>query len=77
MIPLKLWGGFFDVRRIPEIAAAFLTGHESGHLWFLTALFWCFTVFLFIAKTVEKKRSGLFSGVSFLYFQFPAAAGVF
>lgn len=54
MIPLKLWGGFFDVRRIPEIAAAFLTGHESGHLWFLTALFWCFAVFFLLQKLLKK-----------------------
>lgn len=54
MIPLKLWGGFFDVRHIPEIAAAFLTGHESGHLWFLTALFWCFAVFFLLKKLLKK-----------------------
>lgn len=54
MIPLKLWGGFFDNRRIFEIAGAFLTGHESGHLWFLTALFWCFAVFFVLQKLLKK-----------------------
>ena len=45
MIPLKTVGGFFDKDKFPEIVIAFLTGHESGHLWFLPSLFWCFAVF--------------------------------
>lgn len=68
MIPLKLWGGFFDVRRIPEIAAAFLTGRESGHLWFLTALFWCFAVFFLLQKLLKK--SALVCLAAFLFYIF-------
>ncbi len=54
MIPLKLWGGFFDPLRLSEIIVAFLTGHESGHLWFLTSLFWCFVVFFVLQKLLKK-----------------------
>ena len=50
MIPLKTIGGFFDRNKLPEIVIAFLTGHESGHLWFLPALFWCFTVFALLRR---------------------------
>ena len=50
MIPLKTAGGFFDKGKLPEIVIAFLTGHESGHLWFLPSLFWCFAVFAGLRK---------------------------
>ncbi|MBR1778690.1 MAG: acyltransferase [Alphaproteobacteria bacterium] len=54
MIPLKTMGGFFDKDKLPEIVIAFLTGHESGHLWFLPALFWCFTVFVLLRRICQK-----------------------
>ena len=50
MIPLKTVGGFFDRNKLPEIVGAFLTGHESGHLWFLPSLFWCFAVFALLRR---------------------------
>lgn len=66
MIPLKIQGGFFDAQRLWEIAAAFLTGRESGHLWFLTALFWCFVVF-FILQKLLKKSVFVFSAAGLFY----------
>ena len=54
MIPLKTIGGFFDKGRLPEIVIAFLTGHESGHLWFLPSLFWCFAVFALLRRIREN-----------------------
>ena len=54
MIPLKTLGGFFEKDRLPEIVIAFLTGHESGHLWFLPALFWCFCVFALLRRIWEN-----------------------
>ena len=66
MIPLKTWGGFFDSNRLFEIVRAFLTGHESGHLWFLSSLFWCFIVF-FLLKTCLKKDFLVFLSALLLY----------
>ena len=50
MIPLKTAGSFFDKDGLPEIVIAFLSGHESGHLWFLPSLFWCFAVFALLRR---------------------------
>lgn len=53
MIPLKTLGGYYAAADYFKINAAFLTGKEMGHLWFLTALFWCFIVFYGL-KTLFK-----------------------
>lgn len=56
MIPLKTIGGYYAASDYFKINAAFLTGKEMGHLWFLTSLLWCFLVFYGL-KTLLK--SGL------------------
>lgn len=45
MFPLKWLGAFYDQNTVIPAVESFLGGGESGHLWFLPALFWCFVVF--------------------------------
>ena len=68
MIPLKTVGGFFDKDKLPEIVIAFLTGHESGHLWFLPALFWCFAVFSLLCRI--WKNPAFIMTVSLLFYRY-------
>ena len=68
MIPLKTLGNFFDPQQIPTVILNFLTGHESGHLWFLTSLFWCFLVFWGLKNFL--KNNFLLLLVTFLIYLF-------
>ncbi len=54
MFPIKRLGYFYDNASLKEALKAFLSGQESGHLWFLIALFWCILVFVVIVKLIEK-----------------------
>ena len=47
MLPVKCLGNFYNADNFAEIIKSFLKveGGESGHLWFLPALFWCMMVF--------------------------------
>lgn len=54
MIPLKTMGHFFDLQQVPTVIFNFFTGHESGHLWFLTSLFWCFLIFWGLKKFLKN-----------------------
>lgn len=54
MFPLKLLTGFYTPQSLPQALAAFaLGGDDSGHLWFLLALFWCMTTFALLEKTAD------------------------
>ena len=68
MIPLKTFGGFFEKDKLPEIVIAFLSGHESGHLWFLPALFWCFAVFSLLCRI--WRNPVFITGVSLLLYRY-------
>ena len=68
MIPLKTIGKFFDPQQATTVIFNFLTGHESGHLWFLTSLFWCFLVFWGLKNLLKNNVLLLF--VTFLIYLF-------
>lgn len=56
MIPVKCWGGFYDIKQIQYITRDFLNGGvESGHLWFLLELFWCFVFAYLLIRFVMPK----------------------
>ncbi len=54
MLPVKRLGLFYDNASLIEAMRGFLSGEDSGHLWFLTALFWCMLVFVIIKKILDK-----------------------
>lgn len=72
MIPLKVAGGFYQAEKLSQIITAFLTGqgYESGHLWFLPKLFWCFVWFAALLKILKKPV--LICAVSLLLWFFSA-----
>ena len=49
MLPVKYLGNFYTSDNFMAAVKSFLVGGESGHLWFLPALFWC-TVSFSIAR---------------------------
>lgn len=55
MLPVKLWARFYTPGAMREALMGFLSGAESGHLWFLVALFWCFLLFWPIRRFVAHK----------------------
>lgn len=54
MLPIKYIGGFYNQYSIFLAMQGFLSGLDAGHLWFLTALFWCLIVFAVIEKVAIK-----------------------
>ena len=60
MFPVKRLGGYYDSHTVLLAMKSFLSGGESGHLWFLTALFWCQIVFCLLYKGL--RRAGIKSG---------------
>ena len=54
MLPIKLLAGFYTVEGAKNAYRWFLMGIDSGHLWFLLALFWCMIVFVIICKLLER-----------------------
>lgn len=54
MLPIKRLGNFYTNDTLRKALQGFLSGQDSGHLWFLTALFWCIILFCVIAKTLRK-----------------------
>ncbi len=62
MLPVKYFASFYTKEGLHLAYRNFYTGADSGHLWFLTALFWCMLVFVLIKKTLERfsvKSEGL------------------
>lgn len=56
MFPVKRLGNFYDNDSMKEAMRGFLSGADSGHLWFLTALFWCIIVFALYKKILDMLK---------------------
>lgn len=56
MFPIKRIGLFYNNSSLKEAMKGFLSGQDSGHLWFLTALFWCIIVFVLFSKVMERLK---------------------
>lgn len=54
MFPVKRLGNFYDNSSVRLALKGFLSGADSGHLWFLTALFWCIIIFVAMVKLLNK-----------------------
>lgn len=54
MLPVKYLGCFYTKETILPAIRAFWLGGESGHLWFLLALFWCIIGFSIIIKVLHR-----------------------
>ncbi len=54
MLPVKLLGGFYNKETFLLAMNGFLSGTDSGHLWFLPALFWTFIVFIILEKICKR-----------------------
>lgn len=54
MLPVKWFSGFYTSDSIKSAIGLFLSGGESGHLWFLFGLFWVMIVFVVLQKIIEK-----------------------
>ncbi|MCI9344904.1 MAG: acyltransferase [Lachnospiraceae bacterium] len=54
MLPIKRLGNFYNQDSLLSALKGFLGGEDSGHLWFLTALFWCMIIFYLMKKVLEK-----------------------
>lgn len=57
MFPIKYLGNFYTVNGLSKAIISFFTGFgglDDGHLWFLTALFWCLIIFVCIEKVMDK-----------------------
>jgi len=51
MLPVKIFTDFYTPEKLPKGIVGFLLGGtDGGHLWFLTALFWCMVVFALLEK---------------------------
>lgn len=71
MLPVKWLGNFYSNESIIQALKGFLHGEDSGHLWFLTALFWCIIAFVIIKKALNK------IGISSIYALFLVAGLIF
>ena len=56
MLPVKYLGCFYTKETILPAIRAFWLGGESGHLWFLLALFWCIIGFSIIIKVLHRLK---------------------
>lgn len=56
MLPVKYLASFYTKEGLHLAYRTFYNGSDSGHLWFLTALFWCMIVFVAIKKLMERLR---------------------
>lgn len=65
MLPVKGLCGFYTKENFPRAVGAFLLGgDDSGHLWFLTALFWCMLVFALLQKAAARFLPALPGGAA-------------
>lgn len=60
MFPVKYAGNFYNAESIYQAMRGFLSGEDSGHLWFLTALFWCMICFALIQKVLVRKTDSVY-----------------
>ena len=56
MLPVKLLGNFYTRSSFLLAAKGFLSGIDSGHLWFLPAAFWVIIIFTIIEKIGKKLK---------------------
>lgn len=56
MLPVKRLGNFYNNESLKDALKGFLGGLDSGHLWFLTALFWCIVVFTILEKVFSRLK---------------------
>lgn len=54
MIPIKRIVNFYDDSSVLLAVGGFLSGRESGHLWFLLTLFWIILAFVALLKILSK-----------------------
>lgn len=54
MLPVKYFASFYTNEGLHLAYRNFYNGSDSGHLWFLTALFWCMVVFVALVKVCER-----------------------
>lgn len=54
MMPIKAMTGYYDRESLLLAMKGFLRGEDSGHLWFLPALFWCTIIFVLLKKLLER-----------------------
>lgn len=53
MMPVNRFGNFYSNDTFKQALGGLLLGVDSGHLWFLTALFWCILVFVVVLKIFD------------------------
>jgi hypothetical protein len=71
MFPIKYLCDFYNSQSIFKALNAFWKGKESGHLWFLVALFWCFIIFYFCNKYIGRKSIFALLIVAYIIQQIP------
>lgn len=54
MLPVKYLANFYNKDGFLQALKGFLVGQDSGHLWFLTSLFWCMIAFVLIQRLTSK-----------------------
>ncbi len=54
MLPVKYLAGFYDGPGLAAAYKGFLLGSDTGHLWFLPALFWCMVIFVLLQKASDR-----------------------
>ena len=57
MLPIKYVGNFYTYDNFAQAVRNFLAGKESGHLWFLAALFWCTVSFTLILTFLLRNNA--------------------
>lgn len=60
MFPVKYAGNFYNRQSAVTAVREFLSGQDSGHLWFLPALFWCMVCFVSIQKILSEKSGSIY-----------------
>jgi fucose 4-O-acetylase-like acetyltransferase len=60
MLPIKYISGGYTIPNLPSAIVSFSAMvSDAGHLWFLTALFWCFIFFYFIYTIGYFKKNSI------------------
>jgi len=54
MLPVKYMGNFYNKDTLKSAMNGFLSGMDSGHLWFLISLFWCLLIFSILYKLLKR-----------------------
>lgn len=57
MLPVKLLGNFYNKETFLLAMKGFLSGTDSGHLWFLTSLFWIIIIFTLLEKATKRIKA--------------------